>query len=163
MMQTIEEKLADRSMPEPNSGCLLWLRGCNHKGYGVLNTGRKALKAHRVAWVMKHGPIPAGMQICHKCDVRSCINPAHLFLGTPKENVRDCIAKNRASPPPLYKGVLTEQQVSEIFLSLQTLKQLAEIYPVSIAQIWRIKRGRAHVKITQHLTKPRTHQWKRSP
>lgn len=92
---TIEQRLEHHTMPEPNSGCLLWIAGCNHKGYAVLNYRGKALKAHRVAWTHKHGPIPAGLQACHKCDVRSCVNVDHLFLGTNQDNVRDMVAKGR--------------------------------------------------------------------
>ena len=82
-------------MPEPNSGCLLWIAGTNHKGYGVLNLDGKALKAHRVAWAHRYGPIPPRLQVCHKCDVRSCINTDHLFLGTNRDNVLDMIRKGR--------------------------------------------------------------------
>ncbi len=69
-------------------------------GYGVMHAvGEK--RAHRVAWVLFHGPIPAGMHVLHRCDVRCCVNPDHLFLGTHGDNMRDMAAKGRLVTPAL--------------------------------------------------------------
>lgn len=69
-------------------------------GYGVLHAlGEK--RAHRVSWVIANGPIPAGMHVLHKCDVRCCVNPDHLFLGTHADNMRDMTAKSRNRFVPL--------------------------------------------------------------
>lgn len=62
--------------------------------------GRTQL-AHRLSWEMANGDIPPGMQICHHCDNPPCVNPAHLFLGTNRDNVLDGLAKGRIAPPPL--------------------------------------------------------------
>lgn len=89
------ERLAKHSVPEPNSGCVLWLGAVNNHGYGVLGrTGRNRF-AHRVAWRLANGPIPDGSHVCHKCDVPSCIKPSHLFIGSAKHNIADCVAKGR--------------------------------------------------------------------
>src|SRR6267142_2941062 len=50
---------------------------------------------HRFSWILKNGQVPAGMMICHKCDNTQCVRPSHLFLGTPKDNVQDCMRKGR--------------------------------------------------------------------
>jgi hypothetical protein len=75
---------------EPNSGCWLWLAGLNRTGYGQFYA-YKALGtnlAHRVAWLLLRGPVPDGLQLDHKCRVRSCVNPDHLELVTASENAR---------------------------------------------------------------------------
>lgn len=83
------------AMPEPNSGCLLWLRAVDGHGYGYVRAGGKPICAHRVAWTAVRGPIPDRMHVCHKCDVPSCINPSHLFLGRHADNMADRDQKGR--------------------------------------------------------------------
>lgn len=75
--------------------CWLWTKGCRTNGYGqTWHEGVNSL-AHRVAWVLTYGPIPDGLQVCHTCDIRRCINPEHLFLGTQSDNMVDCSSKGR--------------------------------------------------------------------
>lgn len=73
------------------SDCWFWGGALNTLGYGT--DGKN--KAHRKAWELFNGPIPEGMSVLHKCDVRCCVNPAHLFLGTQEDNIRDMVAKGR--------------------------------------------------------------------
>ena len=78
--------------------CWLWTAHITTQGYGQISEGgdhgRRRL-AHRVAYELAYGPIPAGLQVCHHCDVRTCVRPDHLFLGTAYDNIRDCIHKGR--------------------------------------------------------------------
>lgn len=83
------------SIPEPNSGCLLFF-GCRQSdGYGYIRRRPALFLAHRVAWRVAFGPIPKDLQVLHRCDVRCCVNPAHLFLGTNDDNRADCVSKER--------------------------------------------------------------------
>jgi hypothetical protein len=86
---SLERRLAERSVRDPKTGCLLWTASKNHTGYGHLFWKGVPQLAHRAAWLARHGPIPAGLYVCHRCDVRPCINPDHLFLGTQKDNMID--------------------------------------------------------------------------
>lgn len=100
--------------------CWPWLRCATAAGYGWVNIGGgKCVLAHRAMWQDIHGDIPSGMVICHRCDNPKCINPAHLFLGTPRDNTQDMFAKGRRGycghPGVTHpKAKLTEAVVLEI-------------------------------------------------
>jgi hypothetical protein len=83
--------------PDAN-GCWLWRRTITAGGYGVVAlSGGRQIFAHRISYEIHHGPITKGMDICHRCDVRQCSNPAHLFMGTRQQNVDDAKSKGRLS------------------------------------------------------------------
>lgn len=84
-----------------NSGkrrCWLWSRALNHKGYGHLKFQGRYWIASRLSWTLIFGEIPKGLFVCHKCNVKHCINPGHLYLGTPKQNVDDAIRDGLTDP-----------------------------------------------------------------
>lgn len=92
------EYIESRSIPEPNSGCWLWLGCVDPKGYGRISrrTFGETL-AHRYAFISA-GFKADGVLVCHRCDVPSCVNPDHLFSGTHVDNTTDMIKKGRKNP-----------------------------------------------------------------
>lgn len=84
----------DRS--DSNSCWIFKARTVDKDGYARIRQNYIYKRVHRASWELKNGKIPKGMLVCHKCDVRLCINPNHLFLGTQKDNMRDMVNKNQA-------------------------------------------------------------------
>lgn len=79
------------------SGCWIWRGASNPKGYGQIWIEGRLQYAHRAIFAHRHGPIPKGADVCHRCDTPACVNPAHLFVGTRSDNMRDMSRKGRAS------------------------------------------------------------------
>lgn len=104
--------------------CWVWDGWRLPSGYGTLRFGRRTVLAHRLAWVTWVGPIPAGMQVCHRCDNPPCINPAHLFVGTQTDNLLDMSAKGRqAKVKPrgrFYGRKISEAQAREAIQRYQS-------------------------------------------
>lgn len=97
--RSLAQRLADLSMPEPNSGCIIWLGqiACKYGHIGEGAPSRRMLLVHRAAYELANGAIPGGMTIDHLCRVTTCINPAHMELTTLREN--------------LHRGVLARRPV----------------------------------------------------
>ena len=70
----------------------------HHTGYVIKRFGNNLKLLHRYMYEQKYGTIPNGLLACHTCDVRNCINPDHIFIGTQKDNMRDCSSKGRSGP-----------------------------------------------------------------
>lgn len=80
-----------------DNSCWTWRASKHTNGYGQIGSGGRGrpLLSHRVSWQLTNGDIPAGMVVCHKCDNPLCCNPAHLFLGTQADNLKDMTDKGR--------------------------------------------------------------------
>jgi hypothetical protein len=80
-------------------GCWLWGGSKNTNGYGSISIGKrgfaKSYLVHRLSYILHKGKIPFGFYVCHTCDTRDCVNPEHLWVGTAKDNAKDCFVKNR--------------------------------------------------------------------
>jgi len=97
------------------SGCWLWQRAIEHKGYGLFKWDGRNIMAHRFAYLAFVGGIPAGFLVMHRCDVRACVNPEHLMIGTEQDNATDMCQKVRqARGRKNHTNKLTEAEVLEI-------------------------------------------------
>ncbi len=93
-MRPVEERFWGH-VEKTEGGCWLWTGIILESGYGQFWGNGKKHRAHRFSWELANGPIPDDLIVCHSCDVRACVNPEHLWLGTTLDNQRDCVAKGR--------------------------------------------------------------------
>lgn len=144
----------------PNE-CWNWKAATLHYGHGSFGGFPSGeTQAHRISWTLHHGPIPKGLCVCHKCDNPSCVNPAHLFLGTRADNIYDMMAKGRQVPPRgerCAQHKLTAAQVQDIKEQYATgevsQRALAKEFKVGQQQIHRIVSGKRwnHLATTEKL------------
>lgn len=132
--------------------CYEWLAGATPAGYGKFKVNGKTLGAHRVAYEMKNGLIPDGMQVCHRCDNKKCVNYRHLFLGSAADNQFDKVKKNRQSKGQTHGSAkLTEEAVLQIRkyydAGAVTQRWLARLYGVTQILIGKIVRREIWVHI----------------
>jgi len=95
--KSVQERFMAKVMPEPNTGCWIWIAGMNIKGYGTFGIGQDGMSStsHRVSYEMFKGDIPNNMHVLHHCDNPYCVNPDHLFVGTNDDNMKDRLKKGR--------------------------------------------------------------------
>jgi len=135
--------------------CWDWTAACLPNGYGYFAAHGKMGYAHRYSWEMTHGPIPDGLHVLHHCDRRCCVNPAHLFLGTRSDNMRDMVSKGRAgreSPHGEHSpnAKLTEANVREIRAAVAagaSRKALARHFGVSAPTVRAVVEGKSWVHV----------------
>lgn len=149
MTSTLKIRLRSKMITDDN-GCWLWTAATDRGGYGRIQLGRRRCgHAHRAAYEVFIGPIPPGMHVLHRCDVRACINPAHLFIGTNADNVVDREQKGRGKVPRLRGGdcpwaKLSPEIVREIkqrLIDRETQKSIAARFGVSQPLISMINTG----------------------
>ena len=129
-------------IPEPNSGCWLWLGAWNDKGYGQFYfPPRNMVSAHTVSWIIHRGD-RKGLSVLHSCDMRCCVNPDHLRLGTQQDNVDDREARQRRAPPKgAINGMakLTDAQVLAIRADTRAPRFIAAEYQTPVSTIKKIR------------------------
>jgi hypothetical protein len=128
-------------------GCWLWAMAVNAKGYGVCSEGL----VHRASYKMAFGDIPAGKYVLHRCDVRRCCNPEHLYVGTQKDNMRDMLERKRLGSRGQPKGQRhAKAKLTDALVMLmramakagETTDVLADRFKISQTQVRRVVAGR---------------------
>lgn len=128
--------------------CWPWLGAGKGNGYGSFKAGDQFRTAHSMAYELMVGPIPDGMEVCHSCDNRYCINPDHLFVGTRGDNMQDMKHKGRGSGG--NRKHLKEVQVQEIrrrLLAGNSPRKIANQMNVNYGTVTAIKEGRSYVGV----------------
>lgn len=129
----------------PIRKCWIWTRARSAKGYGSMFIGGRYVSAHRASYILHRGPISdPGLYVCHRCDTPSCVNPDHLFLGTPRDNTNDRRAKGRSGDlrgERNGRARLTPSDVAKLRASSEPTASLALTFGISVAQVRRIRTG----------------------
>lgn len=141
-------KLRLREKSVRSGECLLWTGGVSASGYGVISINNRSVNTHKASYLAHRGPIPAGYCVMHKCDVRTCINPDHLTLGTKGDNNTDRFRKGRNANRRGENNTqarLTDSQVVEIrelCAAGLSQRQIAERFGISQQHVSQIKTGK---------------------
>lgn len=145
---------ARRCTVDPATGCWMWNQSLQTGGYGTVRVHGETWLAHRASWHVHRGPIPPGKHVLHSCDVRPCCCPDHLFLGTPKDNSDDMIAKGRGAKHHRSRGrvrKVADSDVERILTGGETAAVLAAALGVVRATIYNIRNGRRKQGVTSGL------------
>ncbi len=147
--RSLKDRLLDRTLI--TDACWLWQGSTNVWGYGKIKLAGKTLSTHRASYGVFVGEVPENTNVLHRCDVRNCIRPDHLFIGTTQDNVRDKVAKER-QPRGVTHGchVLSESEVAEIRRLRKQgklLREIADIFGISKSLVSQI----ANLQVWTHL------------
>lgn len=130
----------------PWSGCWIWMLAFGKKhGYGAAWNGKYA-RAHRLSYEVFNGAIPEGLSVLHRCDEKLCVNPAHLFVGTQLDNMRDMVAKGRINAAPVgnTRGAkITAEIVRAIRADTRTALEISAAYGIARPTVYGIKHRRS--------------------
>lgn len=148
MKKSLQERFLGKIHVDEATKCWLWRGAIDSDGYGLMHIGRKSRRAHRMAWMLFRGEIPEGMLVCHRCDIRCCVNPDHLFLGTYAQNSADMKQKGRqrkgeknptarlnAEQVRMIRGLLASGESSSAIAERMGLTTLA-IHHIKVGRTW---------------------------
>lgn len=138
------ERIEEKVEKIPEAGCWVWMGTTTVRGYGQIESFRRKHYAHRASYEAFVGSIPEGMYVCHTCDNVYCVNPAHLFLGTQKQNLEDMARKRRSTwgeRNPMAKltssDVVLIRQMKQDGVKTKDLAKQFNVRPSTISSIIR--------------------------
>lgn len=141
----LREIIEARSMPCPMTGCWLWYEGTTAKGYGVMHYAGKSWKVTRLSLLAFTGELPEGRFACHRCNVRSCVNPDHLYWGDFRDNGRDAVVAGRAGRYPTadtfwgIEGAAEGSKYVKREVTAEYLRQILHYDPLSGIFRWHVR------------------------
>lgn len=162
---TLPHQIKSKFTVGDSGQCWIW-NAAKINGYGVIGTKSGTRRAHRIIYELLIGPIPNGFFLCHHCDTPECVNPGHMFVGTPMDNISDMIKKGRKVSPKVpriqNRGAnngnthFTKADVDEI-RNLRSagikLKEIAEKFSCSISTVHRVFNRQTHWNDDETLRK----------
>jgi hypothetical protein len=152
-MNPLVDRIWEKVQVDPITGCWLWLGATDGRGYGQIRFGGSTKRLIRVVYEMVNDIIDPTKDVCHRCDIRRCINPFHLFQGTRLENMQDAVRKDRiqkGEDRPLSKlTVITVKQAYTLRQQGWTYDALATKFNVGNPTIWKALNGQTwkHVSL----------------
>lgn len=144
--ESLKRRIIKKSKESSETGCWIWLGSKNSEGYGNIGIGsrsdrtRKTAKAHRVSYFAFYDVDPKNLDVCHKCDNPSCVNPQHLFLGTAKDNVQDMIKKGRFHIPDSATSNFAKLTPKRVWLAKEIREECGVSYE-QIASLFGVKKN----------------------
>ena len=141
---TLPRYIERKIIPEPNSGCWVWLGAVDSDGYGKTSHTADGLKrhvrSHRIVYELLVGPIPSGASLLHSCDNPCCVNPDHMRIGTQTENIEDREKRGRTSRgAEHHRATLTADQVVGIRAASGRNADIAKQFGITPSHAWLIR------------------------
>ena len=135
----LKKRFFDKVDKRGKDECWNWTASTRNSGYGRIGYNGKVVSAHRLSWIIHNGPIPEGKWILHKCDNKLCVNPNHLYAGTPGDNNYDTAKRTSPKSGRISRFSLEDiQEIKRLYSNRITQKIISEKFGCSRVHITHI-------------------------